>query len=165
MDGNQELGQLINAISVRMRLMRLIQENGDNKTALLNERELLILELLFEQEDVPLSKIAGLWKDLSGSTLSTEVSRLVEKGWATKGILATNQRARTVCLTELGKHALVAGKAHAASRYSLLIKAIEPSKLEREVLERILVRAVDFIDNRIRAFASEKERTATSKSH
>lgn len=149
----KDLAKLINDISVLMRLARAMQEFG-NETGSLTERELIILEMLESapKRELTLSDVSKLFRGVAQSTLSTEVTKLRDKGWIEKGIDPNNERARTVRASPIGREALQESKKNSEKRYSLLLKAIRADEDERRVLAKVLGKAIGYIDQRIHEF-------------
>ena len=141
-----KLPKAILELSERMRLLRAMQEE-ENGTALLTERELMILSLLDEEGEKTISEIAECIPNVSFSTVSTDITRLWrDKKMLNKTIDPDNQRTTNVSLTEKGKETMKTAKQQRAERFKKLFVAIDASDEEKEALLRIVNRAVQYFD-------------------
>jgi len=145
------LEQAIYEVSLRMRLAKAIQDFRTNSgTEKLTEREVLLLELLSEREGMSVLEVAAFFPGTADSTISAALMRLwKEHGLISKGIDMENPRARVVALSEKGRKALQGIKRNSESRYGLLLEAISVTPKERTVLESVLERALNYIDQRL----------------
>jgi DNA-binding MarR family transcriptional regulator len=101
MDSRVEM--MIYELSFRVRLYRM-SKSAEIKTEDLTEREALLLEILSMKENMSISDIAALYPTVSGSTISTTITRLwKDKKLVNKTILPENQRVTIVSLTDRGK--------------------------------------------------------------
>ncbi len=141
-----DLEKAIQELSLRMRLIRAIQEDQAAEDAL-SERETLILQQLAEQGQVSISQIAEVWPNVSESTISTTVTKLWRnRGLVTKTINPDNQRVTMVGLTEKGKEELQKVMKQRTERFQALFKAMNVSDEEKEVLVNVCQRGVKFFD-------------------
>jgi DNA-binding MarR family transcriptional regulator len=140
-----ELGKLIDELSLRMRLLRASQE-ADQKIDGLAERDMLLLELSYDRGQMTVSQIAGLCPSVSESTISTNITKLWRQKLVTKNINPENQRIVFVELTPKGSEVIESFKKMRAQRTATLFKAMEVSEEERQVMERVITRAVEFFD-------------------
>lgn len=141
------LEKAVNDLSLRMRLMRAIQEDQAEEGAL-SERETLILQQLAEQGPISVSQIADAWPNLSDSTISMTVTKLWRKhGFVTKTINPDNQRVTMVELSEKGKAELETIMAQRSERFKALFDAMNVSEEEKQVLIRVCERGVEFLDS------------------
>ncbi len=133
-------------ISLRMRLLKAVQEEQQFAEAL-TERETLILELLKEHGPMTVSQLAAADPDASDSTISMTVTKLWrDKKLLTKTINPNNQRTTVVGLTEKGMDIIDALNDQRERRMGALLEAIAVTPAEEEVLLNILNRAVEFFD-------------------
>ena len=140
------LEKAITDLSLRMRLMRALQE-GQGEEGALSERETLILQQLAEQGPISVSQIAEAWPNLSDSTISMTVTKLWRKhGFVTKTIQPDNQRVTMVELSEKGKAELATIMKQRTERFQALFDAMDVSEEEKEMLIRVCVRGVAFLD-------------------
>jgi len=140
-----ELAKIIDELGLRMRLLRAGQE-ADMKSEDLADRDVLILELLAERGKLTVSEISGLCAHVSESTISTNITKLWRKKLVTKSINPQNQRVTFVELTAKGSETVEQFKAMRAQRLAALFTAMEFSQEERQVMERVFARAVEFFD-------------------
>jgi DNA-binding MarR family transcriptional regulator len=130
-----DLTKAIHEISLRMRLLRAVQEEKSSAEGL-TERDVIILELLNERGKMTISQIAQAYPAISDSTISTNITRL----WR------DDKMTTIVELTEKGKKAIELIKAQRAERYQTLFNAINVTSDEKVVFTRILTRAIAFFD-------------------
>ena len=148
-----ELEKVIHELSLRMRLMRAVQEGDEPDT--LSEREALILQQLLERKRMMISEIAESWPDVSESTISMTITRLWrDKGLVSKTINPDNQRITLVELTAKGKDEIQKYLNQRSERFNALFRAIDLSPEEKEVFIRICKRGIKYLD----AFAGSASR-------
>ncbi len=140
------LEKAVGDLSLRMRLMRALQEEQAGKGAL-SERETLILQQLAEQGPVSVSQIADAWPNLSDSTISMTITKLWrEHGLVTKTINPDNQRVTIIELSEKGKAELAVIMNQRNERFQAMFDAMNVTPEEKEVLVRVCERGVAFLD-------------------
>ena len=141
-----DLEKGIHEISLRMRLLRALQEESSHSEAL-SERDTMLLELLDERCRMTVSEIAAAYPEVSSSTVSTAITKLWrDRGLVSKTINPENQRVTVVELTKKGKTALELVKQQRSERFRMLFHAINVTDDEQEVLIRVLNSAVAFFD-------------------
>ena len=144
-----DLEKGIHEISLRMRLLRALQEES-SRTEALSERDTMLLELLNERGRMTVSEIAAAYPDVSSSTVSTAITKLWrDRGLVSKTINPENQRVTVVELTEKGQIALELVKQQRGERFRTLFHAINVTDDEQEVLIRVLNRAIGFFDKHL----------------
>ena len=142
-----DLVKAIQEISLRMRLLKAIQEETGAADSL-SERDTIILELLNEHGQMTVSQIAGAVPSGSTSTISTTITNLWrKKGFVSKMTDPENQRTTIVELTQKGKDAIEVVNKQRAERFQTLFQAIEVTEDEKQVMLTILGRAMPFFDN------------------
>jgi len=145
-----DLEKGIHELSLRMQHFRMSQE-ADPATEDLTEREKAILVLLNERGKMTVSQIAESNHNVSYSTISTTITGLWrDKKMVSKTISPESQRVTIVELTEKGEKAVETYNQHRAERFSELSKALNVSDEERQILIRVLTRAIDFFDKRLK---------------
>jgi DNA-binding MarR family transcriptional regulator len=141
-----ELEKTIAEVTLRMRLMRALQEE-QHPTVPLTEREIMILELLAQRGKMSISEIAASNPKISDSTISTSVTKLWrDKHLVSKTISPDNQRTTIVELTEAGKKVIETINKQRAERFKALFQALEMSDGETDVFINILNRMLPFFD-------------------
>ena len=141
-----EFEKAINELSLRMRMIRAIQEDNAPSGAL-SERESLILQLLGERGQMTVTQIADAWPNVSESTVSVTITKLWRKlGLVSKTISPENQRITLVELTEKGKKELETILAHRNERLKALFDSIHMTDEEKQVLISICQRGVKVLD-------------------
>lgn len=141
-----ELEKAITELSLRMRLIRAVQEGDEQE--MLSEREALIMQQLLERGTMTISEIAESWPNVSESTISMTITRLWrEKQFVSKTIKPENQRITIVGLTEKGKKEIEKYLKQRSERFSALFRAINVTPEEKEMLIRICRRGVGFLDD------------------
>ncbi len=144
-----DLEKAIREVSVRMRLLRAMQEDESHPEDL-TERDVMILGLLNERGRMTVSQIAAADPNVSDSTISTTITKLWrDKQMVSKTISPENQRTTIVELTDKGKKAIELINQQRTERFKTLFKAIEVTGEEREVFIRILNRATAFFDKHL----------------
>jgi DNA-binding MarR family transcriptional regulator len=140
------LEKAIHDLSLRMRLMRAVQEDQAGADAL-SERETLILQQVAEQGPVSISQIAECWPNLSDSTISMTVTGLWRnRGLVTKTINPDNQRVTLVELSDKGRVELDKAMQQRRERFQALFDAMNVSDEEKQVLIRVCQRGVTYLD-------------------
>jgi DNA-binding MarR family transcriptional regulator len=141
-----DLENAIHEISLRMRLLRAMQED-DFYSENLTERDFMIIDLLNEKGKMPVSKIAAAYPNVSESTISTNITKLWnDKKMVSKTISPENQRVTIVELTDKGRKALEILKKQRAERFKTLFHAIKVTNDEQQVFIKVLNRAIKFFD-------------------
>lgn len=140
-----DLERAIHELSLRMRLIRLIQEDQQPEE-LLNERESLILQQIAEQGPMRVSQVAESWPNVSESTISMTLTRLWKKKLVSKTVSPDNQRTTLVALTEPGQVELSRILEQRRQRFQTLFDAIQVTPEEKDVLVRVCQRGVTCLD-------------------
>lgn len=140
-----DLEKSIHELSLRMRLMRVMQEG--QRAEALTERESLILQQIAEQGPMNVSQIAEAWPNVSESTISMTLTRLWKRRLVSKTVSPENQRMTLVDLTEQGQQELAAVLEQQRQRFQTLFCAIQVTPEEKDVLIRICQRGVAFLDD------------------
>lgn len=141
-----EFEKAINELSLRMRMLRAIQEDSAPGGGL-TEREGLILQLLGERGQMTVTQVADAFPNVSESTVSMTITKLWrELGLVSKTISPENQRITLIELTEKGKKELEIILAQRSQRISVLFDSINTTETEMQVLIDICRRGVKFLD-------------------
>ena len=141
-----EFEKAINELSLRMRMIRAIQEDAAPSDAL-SERETLILQLLGERGQMTVTQIAEAWPNVSESTISMTITKLWRKrGLVSKTISPENQRVTLVELTDKGVRELETTLAQRSERIKALFDSIHMTDEEKQVLISICQRGVKVLD-------------------
>jgi len=144
-----DLEKGIHELSLRMRMLRAIQEDKTSPNDL-TERDEMILSLLNERGKMTISQVAAAIPNVSDSTVSTNITRLWrDKKMVSKTISPENQRTTIVELTEQGKKAIEVIKQQRSDRFQTLFSAINVTGDEREVLIKVVSRAIAFFDEHL----------------
>ncbi|MFC1859416.1 MarR family winged helix-turn-helix transcriptional regulator [Thermodesulfobacteriota bacterium] len=147
MEKNIEI--LIHELSFRVRLYRLLT-SAESKIEDLTDRELLILEIISIKENMSISDIAALYPKVSGSTISTTITKLwKDKKLVNKTILPENQRVTIVNLTAKGKQVVEQIKKTDAMVYSTITKSFDIPIDYNEFIENIIERSIEFFDREL----------------
>ena len=148
-----DLEKAIQAISLRMRLLKAMQEDNpaeDNLT----EREYMILELVKQHGSMTVSQISAADQTVSDSTISTTITKLWrDKQMVSKVIDPRNQRSTIIALTEKGTNVLELFQSQRAERFKTLFEAIDVTDEEKDVFLRVLTRSITYFDK----FLGEKK--------
>lgn len=141
-----DLENAIHELSMRMRLLRVIQEDRACELGL-TERDFMILELLNDRGKMTISEIAAAYPSVTFSTISTDVTKLWrQKQLLSKTINPENQRVTLVELTDKGEEIVELWNKQRTERYAKLFEALKATDEEKQVLLRIIDRAVKFFD-------------------
>jgi DNA-binding MarR family transcriptional regulator len=140
---------LIYEMALRVRLFRMFM-GVENILGELTEREILILELLSLRDSMSISEIAELCPTVSGSTISTTITKLWrDDKLVSKTILPENQRVTMVSLTDEGRRMVGEIKRAKAQLYSTVAQSLDLSPEEEGIFQNILTKAIAFFDERI----------------
>ena len=142
-----DLEKAILEITLRMRLLKAMQE--EQSPSELTERDVMILELLSTQGKMTVSQIASASPNVSDSTISTNITKLWRDKMLSKTISPDNQRTTNVELTEKGKNALEVVNKQRTERFNTLFHALEVTQEEKQVLLKIMARAITFFDKHL----------------
>ncbi len=144
-----DLEKAIFEVSLRMRLLRAMQEETGSLENL-TERDTMILELLNDQGKMTVSQVAAAAANVSDSTISTNITKLWRQKLVSKTVSPENQRTTMVDLTDNGKKAIDKVNRQRLERFQMLFKAIQVTDEEKQVMVRVLGRAVNFFDKHLK---------------
>jgi len=144
-----DLEKAIYEISLRMRQLKAMQENKSYSEGL-TERDVMILKALHQRGALAISQIAEAVPNVSDSTISTDVTKL----WRVKQMVSKeknpqNQRTTIVELTDKGKDVIEILNTERAERFKTLFRAIEVTDEEKQVILKVLARAITFFDKHL----------------
>ena len=140
-----ELEKAIWELTRRMQLLRILQQEQADED--LTERDAMILSLLNERSSMTVSKIAEAIPNASDSTISINITKLWrEKQMVSKIISPQDKRTTVVALTDEGKKAIGAFNKQRTERFNKLFQALQVTDNEKELLLKIISRAVKFFD-------------------
>ena len=144
-----DLAKVIQELSSRMRHLKATQEDKVS-AGNLTERDLMILGLLNENGKMAVSQISAADPTASESTISTTITKLWrDKKMVTKTISPENQRTTIVELTDKGKKAIEVYNKQRDERFKALFDAINVTEPEKEVMTKVLSRAITFFDKHL----------------
>jgi len=142
----ENIEKLIAQLSERMAMFR---ESQQHSTDDISWRDYLMLEIL-DGRELSISEISSHFPRLSDSTISTAITRLWRnKKLVSKTIDPDNQRVTRVALTAKGKQALADFRKLRAERLDVLMKALGMNDEEKQVLIRVMNRAIEYFDKQI----------------
>ena len=145
----QDLENAIQELSLRMRLLKVIQEDKSHSDELA-DRDVMILGLLNSRGKMTVSQIAAADANASDSTISTNITKLWRnKKMVSKTISPESQRVTIIELTDKGKKAFETVMKQRAERFKSLFKAIQVTDDEKQVLIDVCTRAVKFMDTHL----------------
>lgn len=137
-----DLEKAINELSLRMRMMRAVQEAETP----LSERESLVLQLIGEQGRMAVTQVAAAWPNVSESTISMTLTKLWRGGLVSKTTHPENQRITLVELTAEG-HAQLESLCRARiQRMKILFDSIQLTPEEKQVIIDVCQRGVRYMD-------------------
>lgn len=142
-----ETEALFDEMNLRIRMFRAMQKVGKCENDI-SDRELLLLEHLSKKKKMSVSEIANTCPMVSGSTISTTITKL----WKDKELVAKikdpdNQRVTTVVLTPKGLSALDEIRKKRAEVYKTVLDLIAMDKEEEEVFKNIMKRVIRYFDS------------------
>lgn len=141
--------ELIYEMSLRVRLFRMFT-GPESIPGNLTDREILILELLSMKESMSISEIGALCPTVSGSTISTTITKLwKENGLVNKQILPENQRVTAVSLTDEGIRVAGEIKRAKAKLYSTIAESLELSPEEEVLFQKVMANAILYFDRKL----------------
>lgn len=149
------LEKAIHELSLRMRLIRAMQEDAAPESAL-TERESLIVQQLAERGPMNVSQIAADWPNVSESTISITLTKLWKRKLVSKTVCPDNQRITLIDLTDKGRAELSNILRQRTERFQRLFEAIRVTDEEREILIRVCCRGAAFLDNLLGRGRTEK---------
>ena len=139
-----ELVELINQISIKMRLLKVEQDT--KTTGQYSEREILLLELIHDNKKMSLSEIAKKFKVVGKSIISSTISNFWKAQLVNKERNHENQRIMYVSLTPKGKKLLDQFRKDENERFSLLIDALNLTSEQEIMIKKILENAVKMFE-------------------
>lgn len=143
---SQELGKAIQELTLRMRMLKVSQEDKSNLQEL-TDRDIVILMLLNDRKKMTVSEIAAADATASSSTISTAITHLWrDKKMVSKTISPKSQRVTIVELTEKGKKAVETVLNQRNERFASLLKAIQVTDDEEQIIINVCRRASEFMD-------------------
>ena len=145
-----DLTEVMLELNLRMTLLKTIQEETQPSTEL-SERDTVILSLLNTKGPMTVSEITDLAPKGSGSTISTNITKLWKKKLVSKTICPDNQRVTLVDLTEKGRKAMEVLNSQRSKRFQVFFDAINATQEEKDVLLRVFSRAVAFLDKQLQS--------------
>lgn len=146
---SQDLAKAIQELSLRMRLLKAMQEDSAESQNL-TERDIMILELLSDRGKMTISEIAEAEPSVSDSTISLNVTKLWrDKKMVTKTISPENQRTTIVELTDEGQKAVELFNRQRTDRFGTLFQAIDVTDDEKKVMLKVVTRAISFFDKHL----------------
>ena len=150
-----DLTKVMLELNLRMMLLKTIQEEAQPATDI-SERDSVILSLLDIKGPMTVSEITDLAPKGSGSTISTNITKLWKKKLVSKTICPDNQRVTSVGLTEKGRKAMEVLNSQRAKRFQVFFDAINATQEEKDVLLRVFSRAVAFLDKQLSSVHSSQ---------
>ena len=141
---------LVYDMAFRVRLYLASKLSEEKKIDNLSEREALLLELIGTKRSMSISEIGNFYPRVSGSTISTTITRLwKDKKLVDKNILPENQRITTVSLTDRGRDVLNQIKQKQSDVFSTVTNSLGLSpELDRSFKE-ILENAIGYFDEKL----------------
>jgi len=136
-------------LSLRMGMLGTARDNGA-LTAGLSDREKTVLLLLNQRGKMTVSQIASAAPDVHYSTISATITRLWrDEGLVSKKINPESQRETIVELTEKGRQVARELLNERRARFRALVRAIAVTDEEKEILLRVVNRAIAFFDKHL----------------
>ena len=143
-----DLAKAMRDLTFRMRLIKASQEVQVGRISL-NEREMLIVELLAQKGPMAVSQLSLAEPGASGSTISSTITRLWRNKLVTKTISPENQRTTIIDLTDKGRKTIEGFNKQREERLQTFCEAISTTNGEEEIMLNIFNRAIKFLDERL----------------
>lgn len=129
-----------------MRILRA-RIGGDSDIAKLNDRQLLILEMLSDRKQLSVSELCECFKNVGQSTISTDIKLFRSRGWIHKKLSTADERVHLIELTGEGEKKIKEIQTRGVKTYLPLAKAIGKNEDELQVLAKIVRRAIEELDH------------------
>lgn len=153
----QNLFNNIAGLSIKMRIYRAIQAAG-SETGELKDRELLILETLKIQGPMSMTELLRFFPGIKQSTLSTDVKRLrSELELVDMKVDRDDMRIHLIELSAKGDEKVKEAQAQRAKTYQPLAAAIGNNPDELSLLNRMVKRAIDLVDQELARHAQSRD--------
>ncbi len=145
-------------LSTKLRIYRAVQI-ADSEAGDLKDRDILILELLQTQGTMNMTELAQFFPGVKASTLSTDIKRLrTEMDLIDMQVDKNDMRVHLIDLSEKGRAKIAEIKTQRANSYIPLAQAIGNDPEEIKLLNKVVKRAIDLVDQEIKAFAESDNR-------
>jgi len=139
---------MIYDMAFRVRLYSASKLYEEKRIHDLNDREMMLLELVSTKGSMSISEICNFYPRISSSTISTTITRLwKDKQLVEKKILPENQRITTVNLTEKGQKVLGQIKKKQSHVLKTITASLELSGGQSESFQKLLGNAIAFFDD------------------
>lgn len=149
----QQLFSDIAKLGIKMRIYRAIQI-ADSDAGALKDREILILELLKTQGSMNMTELSRFFPGVKQSTLSMDIKKLrSEMDLIDMKVDRKDMRIHLIELSEKGFEKVKQIKSQRGKSYIPLAKAIGNDPDEIKLLNKIVTRAVELVDQEINHFA------------
>lgn len=150
-------------MALKSRILRALSQQ-ENESGGLTEREIHILELVRERQQMTISEIARCFPGVVPSTISSDITRLWdEKDLLEKEIDRTNQRTKLVRITKRGKDALDAVADNAACVHFAIIESLELNAKDERWAASIMENALKNLDLKISELCAKDNRWSPEK--
>ena len=132
-------------LSIKMRIFRA-RLGGDSDIAKLNDRQLLMLEMLAEQKQMSINQLGQFFKGVSQSAISIDIKSLRLKKLVQKKFSPADDRIHLIELTRTGRKKVEEIQQASIASYSPLTKALGSNLKEMAVFNSILDRIINELD-------------------
>jgi DNA-binding MarR family transcriptional regulator len=142
----KEIIHKIRALNTKMRIFRA-RLGGDSDIAKLNDRQLLMLEMLDSQKQMSIGQLGQSFKGVSQSAISIDIKSLRLKKLVQKKFSPADDRIHLIELTRTGKKKVEEIQQQALDSYLPLTNAIGKTNLkELDVFNSIVDRIINELD-------------------
>ncbi len=143
-------------LGIKMRIYRAVQI-ADSDAGVLKDREILILELLKTQGAMSMTDLWQFFPGVKQSTLSTDIKKLrTELDLIDMKVDKNDMRIHLIELSGKGLEKINEIKSQRAKSYIPLAEAIGTDPDEIALLNKVVSRAIDLVDQEIKKFAESK---------
>ena len=147
MSSYKKIFENIAELSVKMRILQT-RLGGEDDLDKLNERQLLMLEMLYIAKQMTVLEFCRHFHQVRQSTISTDIKYFIGKGWVTKSFSEKDQRVHLVSITEDGEEKVEDIRKKRIEAYLPLRHIIE-SREEFELISKLSKRAVKAIEDEL----------------
>lgn len=154
----------ISRLSVKMRILKTHYGAGTD-VAELNDRQVLILEILADQSPMSVSDLAKKFKGVAQSTISADIKalRAFGDGFVEIQLGQQDMRKHMVTLTNLGHQKVTEIRNQRAETYAPLVKALPTDAKKAQVVDEIVNNTIRLIDEVLASLDNDKDSVSGRK--
>lgn len=126
-------------------LMRILKARigADSDIAKLNDRQLLILEILAEQKQMSVSELSQNFKEVGQTTISMDLRLLRTRKWTQKKLCPDDERVHLVELTNEGQNTVSKIRTRTLKTFSSLVKVLDgETQSNKKLLNKVVGKVI-----------------------